>query len=116
MLLFSLTPQTDILAFDVNSVNVCNELTIDPELIADLYDHSIEVTIWELVHEDDNPPVLSNQAFDKLMQKEGFFESDTAVEPDPFQVERFASTAASRAAMILANAQPWLLLNTPNSC
>jgi hypothetical protein len=101
---FILTLKTDILAFDVNSVNVCNELTIDPEFILDLYDHSVEVTIWELVHEDENPPVLSNQQFDKLMQKEGFFESDTAVEPDPVQVERFASTAASRAAMILANA------------
>jgi hypothetical protein len=104
LVLFHSNIQTDILAFDVNSVNVCNELTIDPEFIVDLYDHSVEVTIWELVHEDDNPPVLSNQQFDKLMQKEGFFESDTAIEPDPVQVAVLNSTAASRAAIILANA------------
>ncbi|KAL3897244.1 MAG: hypothetical protein SGCHY_003551 [Lobulomycetales sp.] len=97
---------TDILAFDVNSLNVCNELLIDPSFILDLYDHSVQVTIWELVHDDENPPMLSNQQFDKLMQKEGFFESDTVIQqPDPELVERqFASTAASRAAMILANA------------
>ena len=46
--------------------------------------------------------------FPALKLNIGFFESDTAVEPDPGQVEKFAETAASRAAMILASAAPIL--------
>lgn len=67
-----------------------------------MYDNSIEVTIWELVHDDENSALLTNAQFEKLMEKEGFFESETVVEPDQGLLDKFASTAAARAAMILA--------------